>query len=178
MVFIALNIKRGLERVFNYKDFPSGFLISYFTICACCAVLSCSVISDSLWPHGLQPTRLLCPWGFSRQKYWSGLPWLPPGDLPNQGATQVSHITGGFFTIGASREAHHDCSPRWALKKLRKERIPASSLWQTAASSHGELWGNSGSENTGHWLQISKVHIKGMISMSPDSCTFKCTEKC
>ena len=85
MVFIALNIKRGLERVFNYKDFPSGFLISYFTICACCAVLSCSVISDSLWPHGLQPTRLLCPWGFSRQKYWSGLPWLPPGDLPNPG---------------------------------------------------------------------------------------------
>ena len=26
------------------------------------AVLSCSVVSDSLWPHGLQPTRLLCPW--------------------------------------------------------------------------------------------------------------------
>ena len=22
-----------------------------------------SVVSDSLWPHGLQPTRLLCPWG-------------------------------------------------------------------------------------------------------------------
>ena len=23
-----------------------------------------SVVSDSLLPHGLQPTRLLCPWGF------------------------------------------------------------------------------------------------------------------
>ena len=23
---------------------------------------SCSVISDSLWSYGLQPTRLLCPW--------------------------------------------------------------------------------------------------------------------
>ena len=23
---------------------------------------SCSVVSDSLWPHGLQPTKLLCPW--------------------------------------------------------------------------------------------------------------------
>ena len=23
-----------------------------------------SVVSDSLWPHGLQPTRLLRPWGF------------------------------------------------------------------------------------------------------------------
>ena len=24
----------------------------------------CSVVSDSLWPHGLQPTRLFCPWNF------------------------------------------------------------------------------------------------------------------
>ena len=27
-----------------------------------CAVLSCSVLSDSLQPHGLLPARLLCPW--------------------------------------------------------------------------------------------------------------------
>ena len=33
-----------------------------------------SVVSDSSWPHGLQPTRLLHPWDFSRQEYWSGLP--------------------------------------------------------------------------------------------------------
>ena len=31
----------------------------------------------------MQPTSLLCPWGFSRQEYWSGLPGPPPGDLPN-----------------------------------------------------------------------------------------------
>ena len=37
------------------------------------AVLSCSVVSDSLRPCGLQPTRLLCPWGFFRQDYLSGL---------------------------------------------------------------------------------------------------------
>ena len=24
--------------------------------------------------HGLEPVRLLCPWGFSRQEQWSGLP--------------------------------------------------------------------------------------------------------
>ena len=29
------------------------------------------------------PTSILCPWGFSRQEYWSGLPCPPPGDLPN-----------------------------------------------------------------------------------------------
>ena len=48
-------------------------------------MLSCSVVSDSLLPHGLQPTSLLCPWGFSRQEYWSGLPCPPPEDLPNPG---------------------------------------------------------------------------------------------
>ena len=48
-------------------------------------VLSRSVVSNSLRPHELEPARLLCPWGFSRQKYWSGLPCPPPGDLPNPG---------------------------------------------------------------------------------------------
>ena len=47
-------------------------------------VLSRSIVPDSLQPHGLQPVRLLCPWGFSRQEYWSGLP-CPPGDHSNPG---------------------------------------------------------------------------------------------
>ena len=38
-------------------------------------------------------TRLLCPWGFSRQEYWSGLEWnLPPGDLPNLPSLQVDSL--------------------------------------------------------------------------------------
>ena len=28
--------------------------------------------------------------GFSRQEYWSGLPFPPPGDLPNPGIEPVS----------------------------------------------------------------------------------------
>ena len=48
-------------------------------------VLSLLVESDSLWPRGLQPSRLLCPWGFSRQEYWSGVPCPPPGGLPDPG---------------------------------------------------------------------------------------------
>ena len=40
---------------------------------------------NSLWPHGLQPARLLCPWRFSWQEYWSRLPCPPAGDLPNLG---------------------------------------------------------------------------------------------
>ena len=61
-----------------------------FTHCGCLVrwqvcVLSLWVVSDSVRPFGLWPTRLLRPWGFSRQEYWSGLPCPPPGDLPTQG---------------------------------------------------------------------------------------------
>ena len=53
-------------------------------------VLSHSVVSDSLWPNGLYSARLLCPWEFSRQEYWSGLPCPPPGDLSNPGIEPTS----------------------------------------------------------------------------------------
>ena len=29
----------------------------------CCLCQVASVVSDSVWPHGRQPTRLPCPWG-------------------------------------------------------------------------------------------------------------------
>ena len=48
-------------------------------------MLSHSVVSDSLGPHGLQSARLLYPWIFSRQEYWSRFPCPLPGDLPNPG---------------------------------------------------------------------------------------------
>ena len=44
--------------------------------CCCCCVAS--VVSDSVRPHRRQPTRLLCPWDFSRQECWSGLPFPSP----------------------------------------------------------------------------------------------------
>ena len=50
------------------------------------SVLSWSVMSNALRTHGLlcKPTRLLCPWGFSWQEYWSGLPCPTPGIFPTQ----------------------------------------------------------------------------------------------
>ena len=65
-------------------------------------------MSDSLRPHGLQLTRLLSM-GFSRQEYWSGLPFPPPGTEPGsamQADSSPSEPPGkaksknvlGFFT--------------------------------------------------------------------------------
>ena len=64
----------------------------YCYISTLCAVLSHSVMSDSLRPYGLFPARFLCPWGFSRQEYWSGSPCPPPAELPNPGIEPRSLI--------------------------------------------------------------------------------------
>ena len=46
--------------------------------------------------------------GFSRQEYWSGLPCLPLGDLPNPGTEPMSlmspALAGRFFTTSATWE--------------------------------------------------------------------------
>ena len=39
------------------------------------------------------------PMGFPRHEYWSGLPFPPPGDLPDPGTEPASPaLGGGFFT--------------------------------------------------------------------------------
>ena len=60
--------------------------------------------------HLLQPCPTLCDpvaialqaplsMGFSREEYWSELPCLPPGDLPDPGNEPTSRALAlGFFT--------------------------------------------------------------------------------
>ena len=48
-------------------------------------ITGCAQSFPTLWTHWGAHARLLCPWGFSRQEYWSGLLCPPPGDLPNPG---------------------------------------------------------------------------------------------
>ena len=62
-------------------------------ICTSYWVLSHSVVSDSLPPHGLEPARLLCPWDSPGKGTGVGFHALLQGIFP----TQVSCIAGGFF---------------------------------------------------------------------------------
>ena len=50
----------------------------------CRCLVTQSLMSDSLQPHGLQSTTPRSM-GFSRQEYWSGFSFPSPGDLLNQG---------------------------------------------------------------------------------------------
>ena len=70
--------------------------------CVCVCTRLCSVESDSetTWTAAHQAPLSM---GFSRQEHWSGLPYLPPGDLPNPGIKLESSMslalqTDFFFT--------------------------------------------------------------------------------
>ena len=70
-------------------------------------VLSHSVVSNSLQPHGLYVAhRATMSMEFSKQEYWNGLACLPPGDLPNP------EINPGLLHC------------RWILYHLSHQRCP------------------------------------------------------
>ena len=64
--------------------------------CAC--MLSLSVVSNSATPWTIVHQAALSM-RFSRQEYWSGLPFPPARDLPDPGIEPESPaLAGGFFT--------------------------------------------------------------------------------
>ena len=64
---------------------------------------SSSVVSDSLWPHGLYTVHGILQ---ARILEWVAFPFSTGSSQP-RGRTQVSCIAGGFFTRWATREAWH-----------------------------------------------------------------------
>ena len=65
-------------------------------------VVSCSVVSKSEAPW-IVACQVPLSMEFSRQEYWSGLPFPIPGDLPNPGFKPMlpasPELAGGFFTM-------------------------------------------------------------------------------
>ena len=61
-------------------------------------LLSCSVVSNSETPWTVVARQAPLSMGFSLQEYWSGLPFPPPGDLPNPGMELASPKSPAFFT--------------------------------------------------------------------------------
>ena len=68
-----------------------------------------SVVSSSLWPYGLQPARLLCPWDFPGKNTGVGWHFLLQGIyLPNPGSN--------FSTQGSN--PHLLCLLYWQVDSL------------------------------------------------------------
>ena len=69
-------------------------------VCLCVLSLSCVRLFATSWTA---PGQVPLPMEFSRQEYWSQLPFPPPGDLPKPGIKLASPATpvlaGNSFTI-------------------------------------------------------------------------------
>ena len=82
----------------------------YLCVCACMrthtCMLSCVQCFATLWPVVLQSPLFMV---FSRQEYWSGVPFPTLGDLPKPGIEPASlaspALAGGFFTASSTWEA-------------------------------------------------------------------------
>ena len=112
------------EKVFRVKKiahfsllFPGMPPVFTFVWCQLCVFVQLSYVWLSAAPR-TGACLALCAW-ISRQEYWSGLPFLPRGDLPNPGIEPASpespalagrffatETPGGIYFISYKNSAH------------------------------------------------------------------------
>ena len=108
---------------------PSWFFFFFFFCCKACEILvpepgiEPRPSAVKMWSANHQEGRLILShvqlfatsWAplsmeFSRQEYWSGLPFPIPGDLPDPGIEPTSLVSpalaGRYFTSGVTWEAN------------------------------------------------------------------------
>ena len=73
------------KKILTLKLLHRISFILHFLIYMICTMLSCTVVSNSLRPHGLQPTRFLCPWSFLGKNIGGKCHFLLLGIFPTQG---------------------------------------------------------------------------------------------
>ena len=85
-------ILSGLKSRGWLDNVPSGVFVCV-CVCVCVCMLSWVQVFAVPWTAACQSPASM---GFSRQGYWSRLPFSSPGDLPAPGIKPC--IAGGFFT--------------------------------------------------------------------------------
>ena len=106
----AFIIKVGRNVFFNVLWSFMGGILSLFHYACMLSHFSHVQLFATLWIVACQAPLSM---GFSRQEYWSGLPFPSPGNLPNPGIEHASlmspALAGVFFTTATTSEAlFHD----------------------------------------------------------------------
>ena len=90
--------------------------------CCCCCCLVTLVVSDSVWPYGLQPTRLPCPW-----------------DSPSKNTGVGCHalLQGIFLTQGLNRNLL--CLLHWQMNSLSLQP-PGKPIQHSSHMGKKKIW--------------------------------------
>ena len=97
--------------------------------------------------------------GFSRQEYWSGLPFPSPGDLPDPGIEPRSPaLAGMFLTVWATKEVplRDNCVNSKAMGRLLRwwrSKMWRSSFFPQIHQKYICMWNNSYRIPTECWLK-------------------------
>ena len=85
------------------------------------AVCVCPVVSYSLWPHGLWPTRLSCPWDSPSKNTGVSCHFLIQGIFQTQGLSPclscLLHCRQILYHWSTGEASYQFKSPRWASKR-------------------------------------------------------------
>ena len=73
------NIKFDADKSLSFTNFLFLDILMHACLVTQLCPTLCNPSDSSL------SARLLCPWDFFRQEYWSGLPFPSLGELPNPG---------------------------------------------------------------------------------------------
>ena len=122
-----MEIKRGecfKKKTVNHCS--NAMLASFFKLMVSLRVCakslqSCQSLCDPM-DYSTPTARLLCPWRFSSQEYWSGLLSPPPGDLPNLGIKSTSLMSPANKLIFLLED-----SSKWELGETLTDRQKAGS---------------------------------------------------
>ena len=96
-----------------------------------------------VWPF-VTPWTVACQvplsMGFSRQEYWSGLPWSSPGDLSNPGIEPVSPATPALQATAFTNLSSLICAMRgWSDSLLTQNCSFSSDIIKFNLSSNEDL---------------------------------------
>ena len=104
---------------------------------------------------GLQPIRLLRPWNFPRQEYWTGLPFSSPGDLPDP-RMEPESLAGQVGSLPLSHQGSP--VPRGCARNCRTGKLPGETpTWGLAGESlplPSPLWNSAGPSHTQNSLKM------------------------
>ena len=100
----------SLDQRASFSEILRGCLPGYCSQCVCVCV-SCSIGSDSLWPHRLYPTRLLCPWDSPSKNTGMGCHSLLQGIFPTKGSDPcLLHCWQILYHLS------HEGSPQFSIR--------------------------------------------------------------
>ena len=106
-------------------------LLHYLLKDVVCVGAQCPTL---LRPHGLQPTRLLCPWSFPGKDTGVGCHFRLHGIFLTLGIETASPaLAGGFFTTVSAKTKSHQPGAYAKVSKEKKEEnnVKTNTSWET-----------------------------------------------